>query len=586
MVKISYMDTENVLAKLKELKFNNKSYFKLNHLANMLQLKGKRSELISADELKGKITLYPHQIEAALRYLNEMNGRILLADEVGLGKTIEAGIILKELIMRGEINRVLILAPASLLGQWQVEMADKFGLSFEINRSVHNWNRYDMIISSIDTAKKTKHIDEINRIKWDLIIIDEAHRLRNRTTKAYKAFQNLKANNRLFLTATPIQNNIMDLYNLLDLLDNGYLGTISEFNMKYVADDKGIKVNNVKVLQDKLRKIMMRTTRTAAGLEFTKRDVYTTLIEPSEEEDKFMDIAIQFIRDRYNEVIVKEQEEKDNLKGLGTLQLMAMTRMLCSCRYAFAKSFEKYLKNNITDPLRLQEGTKILELNEKLGENKKFNQTIDLVKKINDKIIIFTQFKATQESLEDRLEKEGFKVAKLNGSMNLQEKKNAVLKIKGGEAQILICTEAGGEGLNLQFCHNLINYDLPWNPMRVEQRIGRIHRIGQLYDVKIYNLSINGTIEEYILKKLYEKIELFHTAIGEMGDIISHVTDGGSFQKCIFEIIMKNNKKIDIQKKMDELFKNIKDSKKFQEQIKQFDKRTLEVFNLSPLKNE
>ncbi len=580
MTKINYYDSKSILGKLKESKFQHPRYFSLNYSANMLLLKGKREDLMVIDDLKGKITLFPHQMKTATKYLNEMNGRMLIADEVGLGKTIEAGIIIKELIARDEVRTVLILCPASLTLQWQEEMRDKFRLHFEVNKSVHNWAKCNKIIASIDTAKNPKHMQQIESIQWDLLLIDEAHKLKNKKTMAYKAMRKIRAHNRLFLTATPMQNNIIELFNVIDLLDQGVLGTLSDFKRNYVADRNGLELINREELKHRLKSVMKRDTRKGTGLDFTKRNVYTTLIDATEEENTLTDLAIDFIQGQY----VGMDEKKSQLKGVGTLQLMSLTRMLCSCRYAFANSLRRYIKKNIMDAESEEKANKILEINEQLPENNKFIKTIELVKKINNKVLIFTQFLDTQLALMSALEKEGFKVDIIKGGMSTQEKSYAIRKLKSGKIEILICTESGSEGLNLQFCHNLINYDLPWNPMRVEQRIGRIHRIGQEYDVNIYNLSVKGTIEEYILQRLYKKIGLFHLAIGEMADIVSQVVDETSFTKTVFELLMTNKKKIDSKKKLAELFEKINASKKLQEEVKEFDDKTLSLFDLSSIK--
>ena len=610
MVKINYYETaNNVLAKLKDGKFQSPEYSRLNYLANQLLLKGKKEKLMIEEEIKDKITLYVHQINNALKFLNDMNGRILIADEVGLGKTIEAAIILKELIAREDIKKILILCPSALTTQWEEELLEKFGLQFEINRSVHHWSSYDKIIASIDTAKKSKHIQEITSIRWDLLIIDEAHRLKNSSTIGYKALQNIKADNRIFLTATPIQNNLMELFNIIDLLDKGYFGTSADFKRTFVADDKGHKLTNKERFGEQIKGIMVRNTRKQSGLEFTKRNVYTISIEQTPEEKEFEDIALNFIRERYTEIgdfsnnkrdddaeyvdnskeenILNEKPaENKNIKGVGTLQLMMLARMLTSCKYAFSLSFDRYVKKNISDPVRKAEAEKILKLREQFDENKKMHKIVELIKKINEKTIIFTSFIATQSTLTSELEKAGFKVEQINGSMNSEEKKLAIRKLKNGQSDILVSTESGSEGLNLQFCHNLINYDLPWNPMRVEQRIGRIHRIGQEYDINIYNICVKGTIEEYILQKLYIKIDLFKLAIGDIADIVSGVIDEDSFEKSIFDILMKGKTKIDWRQKLDELMNKIKKSKDFQNSIKKFDSQTLDVFNLSTIQNE
>ena len=221
MEKISYFDNNQIIALVDQSKFESTKSYILNRYANRVSLKGKKENLIVIDELKDKIDLFPHQMNVALKFLNDMGSRVLLADEVGLGKTIEACIILKELQARYEIKKILILTPASLTTQWQGELQEKFHEFFEINKSVHNWIREDKIICSIDTAKKEKHMREIENIKWDCLIIDESHKLKNPKTVAYKAISRIRADYKLFLTATPIQNSIMDLFHGVNLLDPG-----------------------------------------------------------------------------------------------------------------------------------------------------------------------------------------------------------------------------------------------------------------------------------------------------------------------------------------------------------------------------
>ena len=206
----------------------------------------------------------------------------------------------------------------------------------------------------------------------------------------------------------------------------------------------------------------------------------------------------------------------------------------------------------------------LIEEGKRIDKDRKIEALKSLLNKEKDKVIIFTTFLKTQKIIDEELMMMGFKTVLFNGKMNSREKEDAIRRFKE-DGQILITTDAGSEGRNLQFAHILINFDLPWNPMRIEQRIGRVHRIGQTRDVRIVNMAINDTIEAYILNRLYEKIEMFHTAIGEMDLIISQLSSKNSLEQDIFESFMEDD--------VDELSDDLVKAKEGAENIKEFDSK-------------
>lgn len=584
MVKRFFTDTIGIMSSFGK---NSEVFSKhqLNYLANKLSLQGSKEVLMTSDDLKDKITLFPHQAHNALKYLNDIpNGSLLIADEVGLGKTISAGIILKELIYRYEIKKILILCPSPLQEQWKAELETKFAEVFEINQSVHNWETINKIICSIDTAKQEKHIQRIKSIHWDLIIVDEAHRLKNNKTQAYKALEELKCDYKLFLTATPIQNSMIELYNIINLLEFGYFGTSQDFSRTYLSDKSGRKIKNVEELQYLLSKVMVRNTRKSTGLEFVARHVHTIKVKSSQKEIEFQDAVLNFLSIEYEKI----QEDKRKL-GIGKIQLINLLRQLSGDRFGFSLSFKKYIETNLLDTDLRAQGDEILAINEELPVISKMDSILNIIKKIkdkepNDKVIIFTTYLQVQNSIVRTLETNGYKVEMFNGSMSNEEKNQAIKNFKD-ISEILVSTESGSEGRNLQFASHLINYDLPWNPMRVEQRIGRIHRIGQTKDVNIYNIILSDSIEEAILERLYEKIDLFNVAIGEMDTILNEVVDSSSFESEIAEILLRN-KKINAKAKLEEYFNKIKESKNDLNEINKLNAKTLDHFDLSPYKND
>lgn len=449
----------------------------------------------------------PHQLSTASKVLHEMGGRAILADEVGLGKTIEAGLVLKEYMVRGLVKRALILVPASLVLQWVRELNQKFGISAVAQKKEHTW-QYDVVVASMDTAKRDPHREKLLAQDYDMLIIDEAHKLKNKKTTNYQFVNQMSKKYCLLLTATPVQNDLDELYNLITLLKPGQLGGQSEFAANFVVDKRLPK--NEDQLQEALSAVMIRNRRGDGGIHFTKRIVRNIPLSLSPEEKALYDGVTAFVKERVVETIA----DMASMLSLVTLQ-----REVCSSRDAVFVTLVNLFKKTAEDsPLR----AKIWGLVENIraiSSNTKAEKAMELIREIDDKVIIFTEYRATQEYLLNYFRANGLYAVPYRGGMN-RGKKDWMMDLFRGRAQVLIATEAGGEGINLQFCHHMINFDLPWNPMRVEQRIGRVHRLGQQHDVRIYNLCTLGTIEEHIVSLLHEKINLFELVIGELDHIL------------------------------------------------------------------
>src|SRR4051794_30437481 len=244
-------------------------------------------EGLLAPQHLSQLTPLPHQLEVAKQVIENMNGKAILADEVGLGKTIEAGLILKEYMIRGLVKKVLILVPASLVTQWAIELNSKFFIPAVTQRKNYVWEQCDVVVSSIDTAKRNPHRDIIYNLDYDLIIIDEAHKLKNNKTKNYEFVQNLKKKFCLLLTATPIQNRIEEIFNLVSLLKPGHLGSETAFYEKYKRDARSL--NDNQHLKELVNKVMIRNRRADTGIEWTKRQVETIPIEITQPEKELYD---------------------------------------------------------------------------------------------------------------------------------------------------------------------------------------------------------------------------------------------------------------------------------------------------------
>lgn len=483
------------------------------------------------------LTPLPHQLETAKQVIENMNGKAILADEVGLGKTIEAGLILKEYMIRGLVKKVLILVPASLVTQWAYELNSKFFIPAVSQKKSYVWEQCDVVVSSIDTAKRDPHRDIIYKQDYDLIIIDEAHKLKNNKTKNYEFVQNLKKKFCLLLTATPIQNRIGEIFNLVSLLKPGHLGSETAFYDKYKRDARSL--NDNEHLKELVNKVMIRNRRADTGIEWTKRHVETIPIEFTPEEKELY------------QAITDLKSEGDWVQT-SAFSVMTLQREACSSREAVFYTLKNMLQKKENPTKEFQDQIQhLISKVEAVSSNSKAEKALELIQKIDDKVIIFTEYRATQMYLQWYLKQNGISSVPFRGGFK-RGKKDWMRELFQKHAQVLIATEAGGEGINLQFCNHIINFDLPWNPMRLEQRIGRIHRLGQEKDVMIYNFAIQNTVEEHILKLLYEKIELFEKVIGDLDDILTKL-DFGSIEDHLIDIFGQSCSEGEMRIKMENL---------------------------------
>lgn len=522
--------------------------------------------------------ILPHQIESTYTVVNSLHKRFLIADEVGLGKTIEAGLIIKELSYRYNYDRVCIVCPASLLYQWQHEMKSKFNEEFTIvDKKIyarHKGNPWvlNKIICSIDFIKNRTFVEKLSHVKWDTVIIDEAHRLRrdaNTQTKSYQVAELLAKNSKalLLLSATPFRGKLEELYYLLTLLDKNLLGPIHSFQATYCVPEADLSP-----LKEKIASVVIRRTKKEVG-GFTRRLAKTIRFELYPQERLLYDATTQYVADQFNKAMQTEN------RSIGFV-MTVFQKLLDSSSYALLCALKKrheYLTNlqreNIIPSNRAHELdedaledvdeilnaesveleneiatlARLIDMAQHVEKNKKAEKLLQLIKKLqaekDEKILIFTQFRTTQDYLANVLQ--GYNVVLFHGSMSRDEKEQAI-EIFRNDAHILICTEAGGEGRNLQFCNVLINYDLPWSPLKVEQRIGRIHRFGQSNNVIIYNFATKNTVAERVLEVLNHKLKLFEESLGTPDVILGDITDERFFNSIFMELIagLKSRKRV------------------------------------------
>jgi SNF2 family DNA or RNA helicase len=545
--------------------------------AHHLSLQQHIDQLVAIAQLdRQQIQILPHQVNAVMTAINKMRTRAILADEVGLGKTIEAGLILKEYLSRGLVKRVLILTPAPLTTQWRGEMLHKFGEYFIIGDKedeplFQGFDQHPQLIVSLDTAKHPANAESLIQQHWDLIVVDEAHRLKNSATVAYKFVQQLKSRFFLMLTATPVQNSLFELYNLVHLLQEGLLGTPEYFKETYVADKNGRVLKNNDRLSHLLGKVMVRNRRADVGIRFADRKVETFLLDGTPAEMALHEAVLDFVRG----------EGRDH-RTIKTLTYIRLSRMMASSPQALAATVRGMLAN-CEDAVEGTQLVRILNLVQEVEQNSKTAALLRALEELGGQAIVFTSFYETQHYLQAQLEAAGYPVVLFSGKMGQKEKDAAVARFKSGDARIFLCTDAGSEGVNLQFCNVLVNYDLPWNPMRVEQRIGRVHRIGQQRDVVIINMAIRDTVEEYILQLLEQKIQLFTNAVGETDLILSNLRGVESFEKAIIDLISAAKEPKELRYQFEAFGQSLAMAKQAADQIKEFDEKTLALLDLSAL---
>ena len=479
-----------------------------------------------------EMELLEHQTRTATTVLRRLRGRALLCDEVGLGKTVEAGLILSELLMRGLARSVLILTPPSLMTQWQGEMRRKFTIeltsqddpAFREGGS-SAWEAYDRVIVSIHTAKREPHRSAILDRKWDMVIVDEAHHLRNRATEAWKFASEIEKQFILLLTATPVQNNLEELFNLVTLLEPGLLSTRKDFSRRFVSKGDKMTPKNVDELHALLGEVMVRNRRNTVGLQFTRRFARTESVVLSAPERSLYDAAAAMIRERLR------PESKS--PGLNRMTLIMLQMALGSSASAAGAMLNNLLDKPVM-PAEQRESIRELSMQAagQPGGGAKAQRLLRLVEEFPDKLVVFTQFRATQEMLRRTLNEAGHDVAMFHGGLSRMEKESAIEQFRG-PARLLLCTESGSEGRNLQFAHGLCNFDLPWNPMKIEQRVGRLSRIGQKRDVHVFNLVASGTIEAAVLHLLEAKLNMFELVIGEVDMILGNLEDEREFEDVI-----------------------------------------------------
>jgi hypothetical protein len=541
------------------------------------------------------VDLNPHQIEAAAFALAALpTGGAILADEVGLGKTIEAGLVLAQLAAEGK-GRAIILVPASLRAQWRDELQGKFGLESVVvdGDSARAAERHGLTTNPFDTGGiviashpfAAMRAAEVERVPWDVAVIDEAHRLRNAYRRDHRTGQALRKALRrcpkLLLTATPLQNDLMELLGLAAFIDDALLGSEEAFRLQYATGE--LDEDKAADLKARLAPVVIRTLRRQVKeyVKFTSRRSLVEDFAPTPDEQALYDRVSEYLR--RDDTFAIPQARR-------ALFVLVYRKILASSSFALAATLDR-LADSLDEKLAgvecaaqadlalemdgfadeaeelFDEGgagrprapaaaramrSELAELRAcaKLARTIQSNAKGDaLVRGLDraftvakacgwpEKAVVFTEFRRTQAYLARLLAAKGYSVTCLSGDVSGADRRQALVEEFRNRTQILLMTEAGAEGLNLQFCNLVVNYDLPWNPQRVEQRIGRCHRYGQQRDVLVLNfLNRQNAADARLFELLAQKLALFDGVFGSSDEILGALGSGIDFEKRVLDI--------------------------------------------------
>jgi ERCC4-related helicase len=591
-------------------------------------------EKLASALVDAQVDLNPHQVEAALfAFRSPLSKGAILADEVGLGKTIEAGLVISQKWAERK-RKILIISPANLRKQWGQELQDKFFLnalileskSFNEEIKTGNLNPFDqkdrIIICSYQFSKsKAPYLSHTN---WDLVVIDEAHRLRNvykpGNVIARAIKQTLEPFPKVLLTATPLQNSLLELYGLVSIIDDHLFGDLKSFKAQYSRIEGSTDPSVFEELKERLKPVSKRTLRRQVleYIRFTERKAFVFEFFPSDREQQLYNLVTGYLQKPVSYALPPSQRK---------LMTLVMRKLLASSSFAISGTFRK-MQSRLVEVLQRHENRQddlweeylvseyedYDELKDEWGEEEEVKTQIwfeenelkeiqeeanllgtfaDLAESIEvnakgeklaaaleagfteaenrgapKKAIIFTESRRTQEYLLELLGRKGYKgkIVLFNGTNSDKDSKlvyrkwiaanHGSDKVTGSptadmraalvdefkeRAEIMIATEAAAEGINLQFCSIVVNYDMPWNPQRIEQRIGRCHRYGQKYDVIVINfLNKRNAADERVYKLLNEKFNLFNGVFGASDEVLGSIESGVDIERRIAQIYQES----------------------------------------------
>jgi ERCC4-related helicase len=623
-----------------------------------LRRRGDDVSRLSQSLFDSSVDLNPHQIDAALFALKDpLNKGVILADEVGLGKTIEAALVMSQLWAERK-RRIVVVCPAALRKQWANELLEKFNLPSQVidGRTYKKMQKEGVysplennVVSILSYNFVSSNQKVFSTIPWDLVVIDEAHKLRNSHRESHQTGQAIKqafaGSKKLLLTATPLQNSLMDVYGLSTIIDEHLFGDAVSFRVQFMRDG-----NDLPALKKRMKEFTQRTLRSQVleYVRYTKRMPITIPFKPADDEIRLYDLISAFLQREESYALPQRQKH---------LVALIVRKLLASSTAAVIQTLQTMLKrlrdleqdiesnDNWIESLIAQEEIEDEYLDESVeefceatqvdktqlrGEIAELESYLDLANKITvdekthglvkalklgfekmtelgspQKAVVFTESRRTQDYLAAYLEHNGFagKVVTFSGTNNNQsitniyqawlkhnqgsdhvtgspavDRRTAIIDHFKDKAQILIATEAAAEGVNLQFCNLVVNYDLPWNPQRVEQRIGRCHRYGQKFDVVVVNfLNQRNEADQRVLQLLTDKFQLFDGLFGASDEILGRIESGIDIEKRIASIYGQSRNPAEIRTSFDALQKELEET--IQQRMAETEQKLFEHFD-------
>src|SRR5947207_6144776 len=417
---------------------------------------------------------------------------------------------------------------------------------FETPTDPDDWPRFTKAIVSHDRARSRHHAAEILRHRWDLVIVDEAHKVRSERSATYRFIEKIERDFILLLTATPLQNDLRELYNLITLLRPGQLGTWQEFKTRHLVSGDQRRPSDPEGLRALTHEVMIRTRRSSVvdDLDLPPRRPRHPEVKLTRAEADLYDHTTDFLRRLYREGFIQPAGEeapedgagrKRTKKGIVQLAVIHLRQRLCSSARALAESLDHLAQGGHISPAYRTIARQLAKRAQGIKTHAKLEVLTGLLKDTPDRVVVFSDHRPTIQLIEERVKKLGRQPIVYWGAHATAERDKRIRAFHEDQRSVLIATRAGSEGRNLQFCNVLVNYDLPWNPMVVEQRIGRLHRIGQKREVHIVNLAAAGTIESYILQLLDQKIKLFELVVGELDVILGEFGGAQKFEGRLAE---------------------------------------------------
>ena len=490
---------------------------------SLIRLRAEGERLVALDRFDelfsinlANVDLMPHQEAVARRVFTEMRGRAVLGDEAGLGKTIEAGLVVKELLLRGLARRVLVLCPAALRDQWRAELHDKFGEDFSVVTSSADGFDSDRLIMSTSFARSPSNMTDVVTRGWDVVVLDEAHKsIDDEHTQQLYATLSSNARYVLVLTATPVHNDLYDLYHLVQAVNPATFAGSSEFGRAFASADKKTPVSPAS-LRGLINRAIVRTTRPQAGLNRVNRLALPRPVVLSADERALYDLCTTAIR-----VLAASTDDKARAGHLA--------HRLVVSPYALGLTAMRMAKS-----VQSPEGKALLQRINRLAAHIEVSsrQQIALAQieewsRDDGSVLVFTQHTDTVKDLLRLLEQRGVNARGLHGGMKAAARAEAIRLFTSGEVSVIVATDIAAQGLNPeQRCYCVINYDLPLNPIKIEQRIVRVDRRTQPKNaVLIANLFAVDTVDERVYRLLHDKLRMFELRSGQIATVLGELDD-------------------------------------------------------------